>query len=86
MHNEDFHYSRLMAGFVRDDNNNSLPISIYDPNLEPLLFPHLFPDGKGYFHYTNEQAQLNESRTETLGKYAKHMLLLNDPRFRLDHY
>jgi len=59
IHNEDFHYSRLMAGFVRDDNNNSLPISIYDPNLEPLLFPHLFSDGKGHFHFMKEQAQQN---------------------------
>jgi hypothetical protein len=33
-----------------------------------------------------ERAQANEDRAETLGKYAKHMLLLNDPRFRLDHY
>jgi hypothetical protein len=49
VHNEDFHYSRLMAGFVRDDNNTTLPISVYDPNLEPLLFPHLFPDGRGTF-------------------------------------
>jgi len=78
VHNEDFHYSRLMAGFVRDDNNNSLPISIYDPNLEPLLFPHLFPDGKGHFHFMKEHAQLNEDKAETLGKYAKHMLLLGD--------
>jgi hypothetical protein len=86
VHNEDFHYSRLMAGFVDNANNNSLPISIYDPNLEALLFPHLFPDGKGHFHDMKEQAQSNESRSETLGKYAKHMLLFDDPRFRLDHY
>ena len=86
VHNEDFHYSRLMAGFVNNNDNNSLPISLYDPNLEPLLFPHLFPNGKGHFHDMREHAQLNESRLETLGKYAKHMILLNDPRFRLDHY
>ena len=86
VHNEDFHYSRLMAGFVCNNDNNKLPISIYDPNLEPLLFPHLFPDGKGHFHNMREYAQANENRLETLGKYAKHMILLNDPRFRLDHY
>ena len=86
VHNEDFHYSRLMAGFVRNDDNSSLPISIYDPNLEPLLFPHLFPNGKGHFHDMRDHSQSNEDRLETLGKYAKHMILLNDHRFRIDHY
>lgn len=86
VHNEDFHYSRLMAGFVHNNDNLSLPISTYDPNLEPLLFPHLFPDGKGHYHDMKKYAQSNENRLETLGKYAKHMILLNDPRFRLDHY
>jgi hypothetical protein len=85
VHNEDFHYTRLMAGFI-NTNNNKLPISVYDPNLEPLVFPHLFPNGKGHFHDMKEKAQINEDRAETLGKYAKHMILLNDPRFRLDHY
>ena len=86
VHNEDFHYSRLMAGFVYNNNNSSLPISIYDSNLEPLLFLHLFPDGKGHYHDMKNHAQSNENRLETLEKYAKHMILLNDPRFRLDHY
>src|ERR1044071_6771958 len=86
VHNEDFHYSRLMAGFVNSNNNSLLPISIYDPNLEPHLFPHLFPDGKGHYHDMKKYAQSNENRLETLGKYAKHMVLLNDPRFRLNHY
>src|SRR3989337_1442491 len=85
VHDEDFHYSRLMAGFVQDDNNNSLPISIYDPNLEPLLFSHLFPNGKDHFHDIKEQVQSNEERLKTR-KYAKHMILLNDHRFRTDHY
>src|SRR5581483_2124449 len=71
VHNEDFHYSRLMAGFVHNNDNNKLPISIYDPNLEPLLFPHLFPNGKGHFHDMREHAQENDNRVETLGKYAK---------------
>ncbi len=30
--------------------------------------------------------QLNKNRSETLEKYIKHMLLLNDPRFRFDYY
>src|SRR6266511_1134231 len=28
---EDFHYSRLMAVFIRDNEDNILPISTYDP-------------------------------------------------------
>ena len=38
---------QISKGFVANADNNSLPISIYNPNLESLLFPHLFPDGKG---------------------------------------
>ncbi|CAJ0840813.1 6800_t:CDS:2 [Entrophospora sp. SA101] len=49
IHNEDSHYSRLMAGFVRDPNSSLLPIRVNDPHLEPLLFPDIFPDGEGYF-------------------------------------
>ncbi len=86
VHNEDFYYSRLIVGFVYNNDNSSLPISIYDPNLEPLLFSHLFPDGKGHYHDMKKYAQSNKNRLETIEKYAKHMILLNDPRFRLDHY
>ena len=86
VHNEDFHYSKLMAGFVYNNDNSSLPISIYDPNLEPLLFSHLFPDGKGHYHDMKKYAQSNENKLEILGKYAKYMILLNDSRFRLDYY
>ncbi|CAG8811386.1 5683_t:CDS:1, partial [Cetraspora pellucida] len=50
VHNEDFHYTRLIAGFVQENDNLCLPISIYDPNLEPLLFSDLFTNKKGHFH------------------------------------
>jgi len=50
VHNEDFHYSRLMVGFVYNNDNSSLPISIYDPNFEPLLFLHLFSNSKSHYH------------------------------------
>src|SRR5439155_24637590 len=43
VHDEDSHYSRLMAGFVKTPENSLLPLSLDDPNLEPLLFPDLFP-------------------------------------------
>ena len=85
VHNKDFHYSRLMIGFVYNNDNLSLLISIYDLNLEPLLFPHLFSDGKGYFHNLKENI-LSENKPKTLEKYAKQIILLNDPRFRFDHY
>src|SRR6266542_1174727 len=86
VHNKDFHYSRLMIGFVYNNDNLSLLISIYDLNLEPLLFPHLFSDGKGHYHDMKKYAQSNENKLEILGKYAKYMILLNDSRFRLDYY
>ena len=86
VHDKDFHYSRLMVRFIRDDNNNTLPISIYNPNLESLLFSHLFPNGKGHFHDIRENARLNEDKLKTLKKYTKHMILFNDYRFRTDHY
>jgi len=50
IHNEDFHYVHLMAGFVRTSNGTKIPLSFDDPELEPLLFPDLFPDGRGHFH------------------------------------
>ncbi len=56
VHDEDFHYSRLIAGFVQNNNNKSLPISIYDLNLEPLLFSHLFLNGKEYFYDLKKNA------------------------------
>ena len=37
IHNEDAHYSRLVT------------LSFTDPELEPLLFPDLFPDGRGHY-------------------------------------
>ena len=38
-----------MAGFLTDPNNKKLPIPFYDKNIEPLLFPDLFPYGKGFY-------------------------------------
>ncbi|RGB21935.1 hypothetical protein C1646_776965 [Rhizophagus diaphanus] len=65
VHNEDFHYTRLMVGFIQESNNLHIPIPTYDPNLEPLLFPDIFTDGRGHFHDMLDQqrqnAQLNSS-------------------------
>ncbi|RIA97550.1 hypothetical protein C1645_813970 [Glomus cerebriforme] len=50
VHNEDAHYTRLMAGFHHNNvETNSLPIPINHPDLKALLFPDLFPDGHGHY-------------------------------------
>ena len=60
-----------MAEFIQEaDNLRLLPIPIHDPNLEPLLFPDIFTDGRGHFHNTLEQQrESNETCNETYGKY-----------------
>ncbi|PKY53741.1 hypothetical protein RhiirA4_472113 [Rhizophagus irregularis] len=83
IHNEDYYYSRLMAGFLTDPNNKELPIPFYDKNIEPLLFPDLFPYGKGF--YLNDK-NTNRRNIDTLGNYAKSLLLCPDPRWRLSWY
>ena len=82
-HNEDFHYSRLMAGFLTDPNNKELPISFFDKNIEPLLFPDLFPYGKGFYTYNKNT---NRQFIDSLGNYAKSLLFCPDPRWRLSWY
>ena len=82
IHNEDYHYSRLMAGFLTDPNNKELPISFYDENIEPLLFPDLFPYGNG-FYKKDENTRRN---IDSLGNYAKSLLLCPDSRWRLSWY
>src|SRR2546423_15601470 len=52
IHNEDFNYNRLMAGFINNPDESQLPISYNDKNLEGLLFPDLFPNGKGFYNDT----------------------------------
>ncbi|PKY50137.1 hypothetical protein RhiirA4_406162 [Rhizophagus irregularis] len=66
VHNEDFHYTRLMAGFTQQSETLRLPITTYDPNLEPLLFPDIFTDGKGHFHDILNRTSPNDvTREET---------------------
>jgi len=79
VHNEDFHYTHLMAGFIRT-TTTTLPLAFDDPDLEPLIFPDLFPDGKGHFYDQNTNTLENDSiKTETYGKYIKHRLLCVNP-------
>ena len=86
IHNEDFHYTHLMAGFVQTPTT-TLPLSFDNQDLEPLIFPDLFPDGNGHFSDQKiENSEDDSIRTETYGKYIKHRLLCVDPRFRLHPY
>ncbi|GBB97346.1 hypothetical protein RclHR1_29720001 [Rhizophagus clarus] len=85
IHDEDAHFSRLMAGFARTDNNLSLPISLNDPNLKALLFPDLYPDGKGTYQDLVNQGLISNVKVETYGKYIKERIGGKDPRFRLHH-
>src|SRR6266496_2974372 len=86
IHNEDFHYTHLMAGFVRTPENTLLPLSVNDSNLEPLLFPDLFPNGKGHYHDTISNNNNGDIVCEeTYSKYIKQRALNIDPRFRLNH-
>ncbi|GES73489.1 DNA helicase Pif1, ATP-dependent [Rhizophagus clarus] len=71
IHDEDAHFSQLMAGFARTDNNLSLPISLNDPNLEALLFPDLYPDCKETYQDLVNQGLISNVKVETYGKYIK---------------
>ena len=76
IHNEDYHYSRLMAGFLTNPDNKELPIPFYDENIKPLLFPDFFPYGKGFYKH-NEN--IDQRFTDNLDNYAKSLLLYPDP-------
>ena len=82
IHNEDFHYDRLMAGFINNPDEKQLPISYNDKNLEGLLFSDLFPNGKGFYNdtFNNENRQ---KYIDSYQKYIKYCLLSPDPRFCL---
>ncbi|RHZ81307.1 hypothetical protein Glove_122g28 [Diversispora epigaea] len=80
VHNEDFHYTRLMAGFIQENDTLTIPISHNDPNLELLLFPDLFTDSKGHFYDITNQQLLNNNnnKEETYRKYIKQRLMNYD--------
>jgi len=81
VHNEDFHYSRLIVGFIQKSNTLRISIFTYDPNLKPLLFLNFFTDGRGHFHDISTQStSTNKTHDETYGKYIKLRLMNYDPR------
>jgi hypothetical protein len=85
IHDEDYHYTHLMAGFVKTSDNTLLPLAINDPDLEALLFPDLFPNGKGHYCDSNSNSNSELTRHETYSKYIKQRVLNIDSRFRLNH-
>ncbi len=85
IHNEDFRYNRLMAGFISNPNEKQLPISYNDKNLEGLLFPDLFPSGTGFYNDTFN-SENRQKYIDSYQKYIKRCLLSPDPRFRLHIY
>ncbi|CAJ0651494.1 16011_t:CDS:2, partial [Entrophospora sp. SA101] len=90
IHNEDSHYSRLIAGFIKNDDSNddsnSLPVSFDFDHLEALLFPDLFPDGHGDYKEMKSCSRNQQQRIDTYGKYIKQHLLGVDSRFHLHHH
>nr|CAG8647375.1 5915_t:CDS:2 [Entrophospora candida] len=49
IHNEDYRYQRLMAGFLRTDDNFDLPIQNDNSDIEAMAFPDIFT--LGCYHY-----------------------------------
>ena len=85
IHNKDFHYDRLMVGFINNLDEKQLPISYNNKNLKGLLFSDLFSNRKGFYNDTfnnkNRQKYINNYQ-----KYINHCLLSSDLRFRLYLY
>jgi len=85
IHNEHFHYNRLIAGSVRTTDGTEYSISYADPDLEALIFPHLFPHGRGHYKYYIQNLP-KRPFLDTYHKWIKLCLLCPDPRFREDWY
>ena len=83
IHNEHAHYSRLAIGFLLNSDEQRLPLSFTDPELEALLFPDLFPDGRGHYGDLYNQSSTHNDNVLTYGKYIKARLMGYDSRFRL---
>ncbi|RHZ83458.1 hypothetical protein Glove_92g61 [Diversispora epigaea] len=85
IHNENYHFSQLITGFLTNSIDKELPISYNDPNLEALLFLDLFSLGKG--HYKNQRS-LHEYciNIDTYSSYIRLHYTCPDPRFCLSWY
>lgn len=61
-----------------ENSAKKIHLNIDNQQLEPMIFPHLFPYGKGYWLYTKDGL--------SQAKYFKMRLLHLDQRFRQDKY
>src|SRR6266540_5538743 len=50
IHDEDFHYTHLIVGFLRTSDNILLSLFVDNLNLELLLFPDLFSNNKENYY------------------------------------
>ena len=48
IHGEDTYYSRLAIGFFQEEYKRQIPLCFNNPELEAVLFPDLFSDGRGF--------------------------------------
>ncbi len=84
IHDKDYHYNHLMAGFMTSDTNETqLPISFSDSSLEALIFPDLFPLGRYHYADIKESQQQKRYNIDTYENYIKLALMCPDSRFRL---
>jgi len=61
----------------------TITISFTGPELEALLFPDLFPDGRGHYGDLYNQSSTHNDNVLTYGKYIKARLMEYNSRFRL---
>ncbi|CAG8495671.1 7498_t:CDS:2, partial [Scutellospora calospora] len=74
IHNEDYRYECLIAEFLETNNDLTLPIPNYDPDIESLLFPDLF--STGHYHYEDSKNLLDfKQNIDSYSKYIKLQLL-----------
>ncbi|CAH1766630.1 3589_t:CDS:2, partial [Entrophospora sp. SA101] len=85
VHEEDYRYQRLMAGFVTSNDDVTLPIQYNNPDIEALVFPDIFPAVRGHYEDVKRLLEFRHN-TDSYGKYIKLRILCPDPRFRLHWY
>jgi hypothetical protein len=84
--NEDFQHNRLTVGRVRGSHRAGNLPELYrsDPDVEVLLFPHLYPYGRG--QWVNQPVGENGRREYTQYMDVKMKLNSLNPVFRKDWY
>src|SRR6185295_8865381 len=76
-----------IAGSAQTTAGTQCFIPYADPDLEALIFPHLFPYGRGHYkYYIQNLPSTRRLFLDTYQKWIKLCLLCPDPRFREDWY